>query len=418
MLAQTLHSSYRRYKEDTDVIATWLAVTAKRCGYSEDLLTNSHDATSSFSTSQPAGRLKGKARKLAKAEAQNPESSDSGTRPRYAIKVKEFVTLAHFIAGKRKPRVPQTVEQTMHQARGNVHNKFGKLEIQETSERFQEFINAPEIDQPVRTEIETGPQYEADLIKDQEEEYAAAQFFFQDIMYCFTCATGCWAGYNAGGDLAAASVCINTVIAFVRDLEDEFENQFPAKVDYVDKVNLFYPFQCRGRDISPEYLQDVKGYALADDVMLTTYDLVCELRDDGHDSCLCNPGIRDDSVPWPQKTPEEKVSNDRSRLREAYPLLDFISGFTQTGRMPEDELIRGVREMGPGKPIPVWLVFAFHCFLTAQNTLGDAVDQPFLHLKGLCETVRGTIIDFKEYHKSMSMTCWPEQKSQLQDFLN
>ena len=86
--------------------------------------------------------------------------------------------------------------------------------------------------------------------------------------------------------------------------------------------------------------------------------------------------------------------------------------------MPEDELIRGVREMGPEKPIPVWLVFAFHCFLNAQHTLGEAIDRPFFHLERLCDTVRGSIRDLQEFHPSSSMTYWPKQGSQLQELLD
>jgi hypothetical protein len=35
-----LKSSYKQYKEDTDAVATWLATTAKKCGYAVDLLVN------------------------------------------------------------------------------------------------------------------------------------------------------------------------------------------------------------------------------------------------------------------------------------------------------------------------------------------------------------------------------------------
>ncbi len=203
--------------------------------------------------------------------------------------------------------------------------------------------------------------------------------------------------------MAAASVSVNTTIALVRDLEEQLQARFPVKVDYLDKVELFYLNQCCGQNVSQEFREDVKAYELADDVMLTTYLPICDLRGDGYAGCLHDSGSRNESVPWLQKSPDEKYLDSRSRLREAYPLLDFISSRTEVRRMPEDELIRRVREMGPGKPIPVWLVFAFHCFLNAQHTLGEAVERPFLHLEGLCDTLRDSIRDLQKFHPPSSM---------------
>jgi hypothetical protein len=61
MLPSPLADTYRRYKQDTDDIATWLATTAKRYGFSSDLLTGS----SKFPAQEKSKRLKGKARKEA-----------------------------------------------------------------------------------------------------------------------------------------------------------------------------------------------------------------------------------------------------------------------------------------------------------------------------------------------------------------
>ncbi|CAL8578047.1 hypothetical protein XPA_003849 [Xanthoria parietina] len=107
--------------DDTDLIATWLAVTAKHYGCPEDLVTDGKATGKSSGPSQPAGRLKGKARKLAKATAgaKIPESADdvpTQSRPTYAIKVKDFIKLAQYITGKRKARVPQVLIQSLTRA--------------------------------------------------------------------------------------------------------------------------------------------------------------------------------------------------------------------------------------------------------------------------------------------------------------
>lgn len=61
MLPDFLRSDYKTYKADTDAIATWLALTAKRCGYAPDLLESGGDNPTATSK-----RLKGKARKQTK----------------------------------------------------------------------------------------------------------------------------------------------------------------------------------------------------------------------------------------------------------------------------------------------------------------------------------------------------------------
>ena len=297
-------------------------------------------------------------------------------------------------------------------------NKFSKLELQEPSDKFQQFLDAPDVDRAIRTEVKLGPRYEADLAKDQREEYAAAHCFVEDVMRLYLFAQGVWEGYKKGSDLAAASVSISTTITFVRDLEEQFQAQFPTKVDHLDKVGLFYMYQCSAQNVSHELREDVEAYKLANSVMLTTYVLIIDLQRGGPLGCLQEPGSRDESVPWLQKSPDEKYLDNRSRLREAYPLLDFISSRTEVGRMPEDELIRGVREMGPETPISVWLVFAFHCFLNAQHTLGEAVERPFFQFVRSCDNVRDSIRDLQSFHTPSSMIYWPKQGSQLQKLLN
>ncbi|CAO1601806.1 hypothetical protein XANCAGTX0491_005443 [Xanthoria calcicola] len=285
-------------------------------------------------------------------------------------------------------------------------NKFSKLELQEPSDKFQRFLDAPDIDRAIRTEVKSGPRYIKPIWPKTENK---------NIVNFFAFAQGAWKGYKEGRDLAAASVSVNTTITFVRDLEEQFQTQYPGKVDYLDKVELFYLGQCREQNVSQEYREDVIAYELADDVMLTTYLLICDLRGNGHARCLQDPGSRNESVLWLQKSPDEKYLDNRSRLRQAYLLLDFISGHTEVARMPEDKLIRSMREMEPGKPIPVWLVLAFRYFLNAQHTLGEAVDRPFFRLEGLCDTVRDSIRDLQKFHPSSSIISWPKQGNQLQE---
>jgi hypothetical protein len=105
MLPDFLRSSYLQYKADTNAIASWLATTAKRCGYAPDLL----DQVNNKGQQPSSQRLKGKARKQAREAAKQPTASSQPTaapkRPTYTIAVKDFIILAQHIASYAKPPV-------------------------------------------------------------------------------------------------------------------------------------------------------------------------------------------------------------------------------------------------------------------------------------------------------------------------
>ncbi|UKZ64759.1 uncharacterized protein TrAtP1_005970 [Trichoderma atroviride] len=114
----SLKGIYQQYKADTDLVAEWLAVTAKTHGYA---------ATATPSTTNPpaavGGRLKGKARKMAKNQASNQPKKPttttseasagvdgSGTaskKPTYLIKIKEFEPLAQFVSKVNDVKIPK-----------------------------------------------------------------------------------------------------------------------------------------------------------------------------------------------------------------------------------------------------------------------------------------------------------------------
>jgi hypothetical protein len=114
----SLKGIYQQYKADTDLVAEWLAVTAKTHDYAV--------TASASTTNHPAavgGRLKGKARKTAKNQASSQpkrpttttsEASvgddGSGTpaskKPTYLIKIKEFEPLAQFVSTVDDLKVP------------------------------------------------------------------------------------------------------------------------------------------------------------------------------------------------------------------------------------------------------------------------------------------------------------------------
>ncbi|TGO12718.1 hypothetical protein BTUL_0083g00210 [Botrytis tulipae] len=110
MLPSNLAGSYRRYKEDTNVFATWLLNTAETCGYNP----GDGDKTPKPQLAQPSTRLKGKARKEAKKAAID---STPILETKY-ISTKEMLLQAEIIAKHKKPPVEmlKNIRNTLERA--------------------------------------------------------------------------------------------------------------------------------------------------------------------------------------------------------------------------------------------------------------------------------------------------------------
>ncbi|KAF2649112.1 hypothetical protein K491DRAFT_721960 [Lophiostoma macrostomum CBS 122681] len=98
MTSESLRSIYQQYKHDTNVVASWLATTAKAAGYKTPVV----GPASSTSSAKASARPKGKARKQAKAnnagQATTTAVADEPAKPKYVIAIKDFVPLAEHIA--------------------------------------------------------------------------------------------------------------------------------------------------------------------------------------------------------------------------------------------------------------------------------------------------------------------------------
>ena len=103
MISESLQSIYQQYKHDTQVVASWLATTAKTLGYSGQI----GGSIAGKTPTKTSGRLKGKDRKKAKAtqvpiveptKPSEPSKPDEPSKPKYILAIKDFVPLAEHIA--------------------------------------------------------------------------------------------------------------------------------------------------------------------------------------------------------------------------------------------------------------------------------------------------------------------------------
>lgn len=141
MNSELLYSSYRRYKEDTNTFTTWLSKAAQACGFklagkkSEKV----HSPEPSSDPIPVAPRLKGKARKEAKAQALASANNQSGLNEerkpvqvsKYEMTTSNLIEQAEAVANSGKVNMSVNVLRIARRAinaRKRCTNWFKKTE--------------------------------------------------------------------------------------------------------------------------------------------------------------------------------------------------------------------------------------------------------------------------------------------------
>ena len=502
MLPGFLQSTYKTYKEDTNAVASWLAVKAKQCGYSADLLTHTGGKSAQAKQAAKSQRLKGKARKEAKqaAQAQGAKAAPSSAQgaqsgPVYVIGTKDFISLAEYIVAFTKPvvEVPTSLvkvldraiklrkghndwsretkatgkaadrlksdethsyflgileqtreilrprmladvtddalskppadlsvasEQTDAASHKIAHNRFDNLEFEEPS---QQFLDAPGAVRAAGADPEKEPRFEAENLQTPEEKYLAVHCMFQDIRYIRSFLRKLWTSYKDGQiDLVAASITTYTAVDLVRDLERDYTERFPGTTGCEEISHLFYTVQCLHQGQQPNHKQrpddpiNFHMYDLAEECMLTTYIMLSTLQDaiDPDFALVYKPGhfgYRDRTTTWYEKFPRARFQDDKLVILEGFPDLSLFASTTKRETLAEDNFIRGIRDMGPGKEIPLWVVFAAQCFLDTQHVLEENLDRGYTSLVSTAQTMEKSIELNLDFHSSLRVVNWPRE---------
>lgn len=301
MLPPSLVSVYQQYKEDTNAVASWLASTAKSRGYPADLLSG---ASSQATVPEHSKRLKGKARKQAKAAAQEAQASSSTpSNPDYIIAIKDFIPLAEFVAASKKPviSVPLSFAKTLNRvistrsgfgsrlaelsdspdvSADSTHSYFvGVLEkvrevltprfplatrdtasvrtqsnpVTDIGGRFAglsveepsaEFLNAPAIERPAPVK-DDNHKYVAEPLHMLEEVLFAYRLLVMDLDKIRDRIEWIWKNYREGiFELVAAAIATNTACDLARNLMGDIAPMLKAHGGVVEIARRFYVSQC------------------------------------------------------------------------------------------------------------------------------------------------------------------------------
>ncbi|CAG9995391.1 unnamed protein product [Clonostachys byssicola] len=459
MLPSALVSVYQQYKADTDAIAGWLALTAKAANYSDHPL--SPPATST-------GRLKGKARALAKEQALKPK--------KVILPIRLFVPLAKYITSLKAPRilVPQSVinitervirqrsvfssrlshhgvnpsvegdrshsyfvdilQQVVHLFRQNaaqspttsaesidsdeVGNRFASLQVEEPSQRF---LNANSAKQPT---AENNIVYEAEPQNDLDDAIAAYGMLLQDLNKIRDEIKQIWLSCSEGSiELTAAAIATNTGVDLARYLIDQVLPIFQLHggvgevaeafaLEFIQKQDL------NDCDLDPEEIDEIVG-----EMMIVVNDFMTRLA-------CCRDCADRNNEPW-KPTPEpiqelldkieDEVASDTQLLEELVSNLHAVNWLAK-GYLKVDEIMSGLQQMETTKTAPFYVCFALQVTLDIHHTLGDWCLEPAKHLDKELNFMIESIDQFYQDSANMSETmcktcdCLKRLQKEIKDF--
>ncbi|KAK7222418.1 hypothetical protein V2G26_010421 [Clonostachys chloroleuca] len=401
MLPDALVSVYRRYKADTDALAGWLALTAKCAGCQPHLLGASGDVPA-----KPLGRLKAKARKLARLDPTEVK--------KHIIPIKSFIPLAEYIASAKEPiiEVPESVikiairvirVRSQFSSRLSDQGAEPSLESDKTHSHFVDILKRvlgvlnqcrPTTDsqkRPVSESIQKS--FSLLTVEEPSQSFLDASDAELPPKVRADDGTGevklVWLASSHGTvDVSAAGVVSNTAIDLARYLIDQVlpllkdhggSYDFGARyaLELIkERGHFHHAVPTFTREMLDDFYKDV------DETMLLALNAIKR-----REMCRCysemsggraGSEIHAQVTDILQVTPY-KIQEDNIIFADFYG--DLIDLLYNSDRYPiEDESVRGIRELREKHQSPFYLAFAAQIILDIHHTLGSRVSRPLAQL--------------------------------------
>ncbi|KAL8669362.1 MAG: hypothetical protein Q9168_006039 [Polycauliona sp. 1 TL-2023] len=335
MRPEPLQSIYQQYKHDTEIVASWLASTAKAFGCTSQ----TQKPSTSMILTKPTGRLKGKERKKAKAALtpshDHPEYPEP-SKPKYRLAIKDFVPLAanivtasrnteltvppsFSIALERVIRVRkqfaerlesvdrhfdsesdarhcffvnilEKVRTTLEPLLSDDTSKFtrmkdamNKMVIEEGQKPHSSLFDVlhvyePSAESQAAPDVDVSPPAPLDYTIDaedtsQHEAMFAMAALMKDLSRLRLEISELWKKYEAGEmDIAAVSVATNTAIELARGFEDDISPFVQYNGGVTDYQYKYFCATSRTMGVDPEAKQEP-----TDDYNFAAYDVADSL---------------------------------------------------------------------------------------------------------------------------------------------
>ena len=428
-------SHYEAYKGDTNCIASWLAITARACGYSSDAESAYVIARKDFITlaahvaastkpriDVPVSILKllKRAITLRKRHAAWFTRGPSEKDPKSNATHEHFVGVLEEVFNLLKHRcsAPAPADPADAPAEdGQFTNLFANLDMEMPSE---EFLVAPGA-----TVANPRPEEKFVVEPDRsvDEKLLAAHCLFMDLGDIRSFVRKVWGGYEGGSfGLVPCSLITFTAISLARRLQTAFETDMGSRFDYPEMATLLLGSHCIHHGIDLEAreqsddLMNVEACGAASNVMLPTYVLLRSFMDglQGDELPLPKPGSfgpYDPRSDRSKKTDREKLQEDKVVLMEALPGVCWLAR-DQPPIEAEDYMITMAREMMESRAIDLWGVFAAQVFIEINRVLRENCDRGLRDLRQTGKAIHMTLRKNLEFHKKLRDDNWPPKNDE------
>ncbi|KAF2011118.1 hypothetical protein BU24DRAFT_472274 [Aaosphaeria arxii CBS 175.79] len=464
MFPSTLTNTYHRYKQDTDNIATWLATTAQRFGFCGDLVSADLITRNSHNQVQKSKRLKGKARAKAKQDAKvnaaSMPNSPSRSMQKYAVSVKDFVTLADYLASKPgvtvpaqateagsdsderqsyflsilkkvrhalEPRLqtgsvksqdkPTTVLDSDKEIEGRLKNLFAVLTVEEPS---KEFLNVPDVAPAVEEAESAGALYEVEPFDDPLELYLATAALLQDLSEIRSTLRQIWHSYSQNcTSLISAAATTNVAIQLTLELEKQFLTDHPSESDTIQARTTFLGTQCLLQEQAPSADSppldpfDLTLYETAETSLIVSHIVLDSFGHvfDHYPLPMYKPGyfgVYDPKQDRGKMSHSEKYEEDKILLLEI--LLDitfFDHANKKTGLPATDALTKSVSVFRERRRHTLTLDFAAQIYLDIQHTLRGKSHMAWAELQRYAHNAKASLEENFRFHENLRVDAWP-----------
>lgn len=469
MLPPTLCSVYRKYKEDTDAVATWLASNAKKGDCPPDLLVSPAKA-SPAQQNKSGGRLKGKARREAKRGGQ---SASKPASPKHVLPLRSFVPLAeHILASQRTPFVPAHFQKTLDRviairssfgeqlqengaqpsaASDDKHSFFNNILIKvrdilrpkmpapaasnvsadDSADSLWATMAALEVTEP-SSDLPTEPDDErpTEADDDADKYEAEQQMTLEDAMLAFIMMLNdlnrirsqiSWIWSNQF-DVAAAAVATNTGLDLARHLMSDVLPLLDMHGGAWNMTHKFYAICCLQKGFSLDSLQSDNGmlnqdtYDIADSVLMIPFFFLKSFTDVLQPQML--PLIKEGMFGYYDPTRSRATMSSQAKFQEDQVLLmETLTELMIIIRLlPDfpvrDEFLRGMDEMDRTRAIPYYLVFAAQIFLDTNHQLRDETSAHCASVMKQLSTMSNDLDIHFDFHEKLKIDSWPASNDQ------
>lgn len=443
MLPESLKNAFQLYKRDTNAIATWLTNTANNNGHP----VNTNDK-------EPRGRLKGKARKEAKAAilANKQIGSGDDKKQPYLLHLRDFVPLATFIAAVR-PRIQvplfmavtidrvievrKTVSRIMgtkdshtdqvsdashlhfvgvleqvrdilsQQTRidtidiSSLHVDAGtsptKDEEKKVSGNPFDILNLYETSEQVPESAETAShsklvvEYEPEPADKYDEACLAFISLLRDVLQQRNAARELWHNYRIGNVcLGPAAIGTNEAIDICRRMEEEVAPMIRKETTVCHLMRVVFSVMCQLENQGPDFDIFEIGSVLMTNVSRILEQFVMKNRQDHLRIYDGSRGWYDETIDVATSTHKQQHDQDYRALTEA--LSDIrVLGIVSDKRSIEDEFTRGVRTLLDTNEVALWQCFAAQMYVDALSMLQGKLDHAWSEMAGTSAVIKSSL---------------------------